>query len=147
MYAPHTVTLFNVWEDANLAIQSNITILHGVFLDTDSNVRANQNGLSDSSSAVLYIPMDVLATATTGVLKHYIAPYQFTTASTKTNLWTLDSGGESNSTSTYFARGEHTTYQSLAQLKAAGVEAFDVVSVKTRDYGSKSMQHWQVSGA
>ena len=33
MYTPHTVTIYNLRENANFETESNITILRGVFLD------------------------------------------------------------------------------------------------------------------
>lgn len=146
MYTPHVVTVFNVWEDSNLAIQTNITILRGVFLDTSRSDSVSQAGLSNTSGATLFIPLDVRAEATTGVLKRYKPPKEFAAATNKTNLWTLESGGDGNSTATYFARGVIKTPMTLAQLKANRDDVFDVTSVAIRDFGSEKMRHWMVNG-
>ena len=146
MYTPHVVTVFNVWEDSNLAIQTNITILRGVFLDTSRGNSVSQAGLSDTSRAILFIPHNVRAEGITGVLKRYKPPKEFAAATNKASLWTLESGGDGNSTATYFARGVIKTPMTLAQLKANRDDVFDVTSIAIRDFGSEKMRHWMVNG-
>jgi hypothetical protein len=141
---PHTVSVFNTWEDAELNRHYNITILRGVFLDVSQGTNIAKTGLSDADKATLYIPLDVAAESTTGDSKAFAEPKVFYNAEGKNSLWTLDTGGESNSTSTYFVKGEVTEEMSLAALKKAYDNVFDVSTVDVRDFGS--LQHWMVGG-
>ena len=58
---------------------------------------------------------------------------------------TLDSGGESSSTSTYFAKGDISEQMSLKELRQAHEYVYDVSTVDIRDFGG-DMAHWQVGG-
>ena len=131
---PHVVTVFNSYEDDDLKMHSSITILRGVLLD-----------VSKADAATLYIPFSVDAVSTTGDKKTYVEPKAFYAAENQQGLWTLDSGGHSNSTSTYFVKGEVSEMMSLAQLQEKYDYAFDVSTVDVRDFGG-DMMHWQVGG-
>lgn len=139
---PHTVTVFNAWEDDNLEKQYEITILRGVLLDVSQGTNIAKTGLTDADTATLYIPFTVTAESTTGGSKAFSSPKEFYKATDKSALWTLDTGGESNSTSTYFVKGEITEKLSLSELKRSYDNVFDVKTVDIRDFGS--LQHWQV---
>lgn len=143
---PHTVTIFNAWEDADTLEQHyNLTILRGVLLDVSKGANVAKSGLTDADAATLYIPFNVRAESTTGDLKAFAAPKEFYTAADKSALWTLDSGGQSNSTSTYFVKGEVTDAMSFSKLVEAYDFAFDVSNVDVHDFGG-DMAHWQVGG-
>ena len=49
---PHTVSVFNTWEDAELNRHYNITILRGVFLDVSQGTNIAKTGLSDADKAI-----------------------------------------------------------------------------------------------
>lgn len=142
---PHVVTVFNSYEDDELTMHYSVTILRGVLLDVSKGTNIAKTGLSDADAATLYIPFDVRAESTTGDAKTYAEPKEFYRAEDQQGLWTLDSGGQSNSTSTYFVKGEVTEQMSLAALKKAYDYVFDVTTVDVRDFGG-DMKHWQVGG-
>lgn len=142
---PHTVTVFNSYEDDDLKIHNSITILRGVLLDVSKGTNVAKTGLADADAATLYIPFSVDAVSTTGDKKTYVEPKAFYSAADQQGLWTLDSGGHSSSTSTYFVKGEVSEMMSLAQLQEKYDYAFDVSTVDVRDFGG-DMMHWQVGG-
>lgn len=142
---PHVVTVFNAYEDDELVTRYSVTILRGVLLDVSKGTNVAKTGLSDADAATLYIPFSVDARGADGVRKRYVDPKVFYAAGDTQNLWTLDSGGKSNSTSTYFVKGEVTEPMSLAELKRAYDFVFDVTTVDVRDFGD-DMMHWQVGG-
>ncbi len=142
---PHTVTVFNSYEDDDLKMHNSITILCGVLLDVSKGTNVAKTGLADADAATLYIPFSVDAVSTTGDKKTYVEPKAFYAAKDQQGLWTLDSGGHSNSTSTYFVKGEVSEMMSLAQLQEKYDYAFDVSTVDVRDFGG-DMMHWQVGG-
>lgn len=68
---PHTVTVFNSYEDDDLKIHNSITILRGVLLDVSKGTNVAKTGLADADAATLYIPFSVDAVSTTGDKKTY----------------------------------------------------------------------------
>lgn len=142
---PHTVTIFNTWEDNDLEQHYNLTILRGVLLDISKGANIAKSGLSDADAATLYIPFNVHAESTTGDIRSFAEPKAFYSAADKTALWTLDSGGQSNSTSTYFVKGDVTDAMTFAKLSETYDYAFDVTTVDVHDFGG-DMAHWQVGG-
>ncbi len=143
---PHVVTVFNMWENPDtLETLYYVTILRGVLLDISKGTNIAKTGLTDADTATLYIPFTVTAESSTGDAKTYADPKKFYRAENKSELWTLDSGGQSSSTSTYFAKGEITDAMSLARLKEEYDYVYDVSSVDVRDFGGE-MRHWQVGG-
>lgn len=146
MYTPHTVTVFNTWEDAQtLEQQINVTILRGVFLDTVKGTNAGKDGNSSADGAELYIPFDVDAQSPAGAHKSYAEPAEFYTAQNRNALWTLDAGGKESSSATYFVKGTVTENKTFAQLKAQYDHVYDVTAVYLRDFGSADMRHRMVS--
>lgn len=143
---PHVVTVFNMWENPDtLETLYYVTILRGVLLDISKGTNIAKTGLTDADTATLYIPFTATAESSTGDAKTYVDPKEFYRAENKSELWTLDSGGQSSSTSTYFAKGEITDAMSLARLKEEYDYVYDVSSVDVRDFGG-DMRHWQVGG-
>lgn len=142
---PHTVTVFNSYEDDDLKMHNSITILRGVLLDVSKGTNVAKTGLADADAATLYIPFSVDAVSTTGDKKTYVEPKAFYAAENQQGLWTLDSGGQSNSTSTYFVKGEVSEMMSLKELRQAYDFVYDVSTVDVRDFGG-AMRHWQVGG-
>lgn len=142
---PHVVTIINSWEENDLSKSYGLTILRGVLLDMSKGTNVAKSGLDNADSATLYIPFTVVAESVSGAAKRYVAPIDFYAADDKATLWTLDSGGKTSSTSTYFCKGELTEPMSIKELKAARDYVFDATTVDIRDFGG-DMQHWQVGG-
>ena len=145
---PHTVTVYKVWEDADtLEMRYNLTVLKGVLLDISKGSNVEKSGLVDADSATLYIPFSVKAVdAMTGEDKQYLPPKEFNRAEDKSKYWTLDTGGESSSSSNFFIKGEQSEQLSFGMARNKYDFVFDISTVDTKDFGTADMQHWQVGG-
>lgn len=148
MYTPHTVTLYNVFHTVDESTfeestETHITILEGVFLDQSKGVNVRESGLEGADAATLYIPFSVRANdGLTGNEKRFAEPMEFVKAADKTGLWTLEPGRN-----TFFIKGIVVApgeTEMHTQLSHDGV--FAVTKVDAKDYGSPSMQHWEVGG-
>lgn len=148
MYAPHTVTVYNVYEDPlALEVAYNITILRGVFLDVAKGTNVKKTGMQDTDAATLFIPFSVKAVdGVTGEEKKYIGPKAFSALEDKTGYWTLETGGTSSSADCFFVKGEVVTDKGYAKMRYLYDDVFDVTTVDVRDFGTPDMHHWQVGG-
>lgn len=147
---PHVVTIFNAWEDEDLQPRVNVTILGteeegGVLLDISKGTNIAKTGLINADEATLYIPFNAAARATDGTARRFVSPREYYRAEDKNGLWTLDEGGQSNSTATYFAKGEIREALTYKEARQTLDHVYDVTAVDIRDFGG-DMQHWQVSG-
>lgn len=147
MYTPHTVTIFNAIEDSTThQISYNLTVLNGVFLDISKADNVMTSGIENADSATLFIPFSVDARSTLGAKKTYLAPHEFASASDKSQYWTLDTGGDTSASASFFAKGVVSSASSYRELRKNRDDVFNITSVDIRDFGSRHMQHWQVSG-
>lgn len=147
MYTPHTVTIYNAIENPDtLVISYNLTVLNGVFLDMSKSDNVKTSGLENADSVTLFIPFSVDARSSTGVAKTYLSPKEFERAANKSLYWTIGTGGDTSSVSTYFIKGVGALFSSYKDLRNYYDYVFDATSVDIRDYGSPHMQHWMVSG-
>lgn len=150
MYAPHTVTIYNVQNEERpetgfaSAEKLYITILRGVFLEAAKAVNVRESGLVSADAANLYIPFNVEAVdGVTGAAKTYIRPQEFVSADDRSGKWTLSFSG--NGGKTYFVKGEQIVSNTTA---LAGLdECYEVTKVDAKDYGSPDMRHWEVGGS
>lgn len=148
MYAPHAVTIYNVFieVDPNTLKETTknyITVLNGVFLDEDKGANVRDSGLVSADAATIYIPFSVSAVdGLDGHEKHFAPWHEFIKAENKNDLWTLDVGSN-----TYFVRGvvvEEDVTVSTLEMTTSNV--YKVSKVDAKNYGSRSMQHWEVGG-
>ncbi|MBR5285673.1 MAG: hypothetical protein IKU30_02130 [Clostridia bacterium] len=127
MYAPHTVTLYNVINETDPATfvdteHTYITLLEGVFLDATKATNVRMSGLESADAVDLFIPFDVKATSLdTGAIKHFVEPMVFWAASEedRATMWTLGiegTGGES-----FFVKGELTDFAFFSPADYDGV--------------------------
>lgn len=144
MYAPHTVTLINSYDDSGTMVYQ-ATVLNGVFFDVKHSALAQSLGSQDSDSAELFIPVDVDARDTQGNAKSYVGPKQFAAAANKTALWTLEASNGNSASPCYFVCGV-AQGMSYKQARKTYDDVYNVTSVLTRDFGNPQMQHWQVGG-
>ena len=148
MYAPHTVTVYNVLQEVDMTTfreteATYVTILRGVFLDAVKAVNVRSSGLESADAVSLFIPFAVEAVdGTTGNAKTYTNPQAFISAQDKSGLWTLDA--DTSGVETFFVKGEVVTTATAAR---AHDNSFKVTKVDMKDYGSPSMQHFEVGGA
>ena len=146
MYTPHAVTIYNVTENPNtLELEYNVTFLRGVFLDRRQAANIEKSGLRDADAATLYIPFSVDAVdAVTEEPKQYIGPKAYRQLADVTGYWTLEPGGLSSGTDSFFIKGEILNYSGYARMREMYDGVYDITTIDTRDFGSPDMQHWQV---
>ena len=176
MYAPHTVTLFNVIQETDFQTFEEVekvyvTILTGVFLDAVKAVNVRTSGLEGADSVSLFIPFSVDAVdAETLEKKSYLGPQQFWAASedVRRGHWTISLEG--NGGETFFVKGNPLArlatedydgivssdefllvaatadYLNAKRARVAD-ESYTVTKVDVKDFGRQSMRHWEVGGA
>lgn len=152
MYAPHTVTIYNVSQEEDKTTfedvqKSYITILRGVFLEASKAANVRQSGLEGADAVNLYIPFSTPAVdGVTGAQKRYVGPQEFWRASNKSDLWTLSTDG--NGGTTFFVKGEVVEPEKTEQtIEMLHDDVYKVTKVDMKDFGSASMQHFEVGGA
>lgn len=152
MYAPHTVTIYNVTQEQDPETfkdtqKSHITVIRGVMLQASkaSNVRAS--GLEGADAVNLYIPFSAVAVdGVTGTEKRYVGSQEFWRATDKSGLWTLSTDG--NGGTTFFIKGEVVEPEKTEQmLEMLYDDVYKVTKVDRKDYGSADMRHFEVGGA
>lgn len=143
---PHTVTLYQtettVDSKFNEATVNHITILHGVLLIASKAANVRATGLEGADAVNLHIPFAVKAVdGITGEPKRYVDPVEGWKAEmNKSGIWTLTIG-------TVFIKGEVVEPDlTRAQLELAYDDVYQVTKVDKIDFGSPSMQHWEVGG-
>jgi len=149
MYTPHTVTVYNVIQETDLATFKEVervyvTILRGVFLDASKSRNVNESGLVSADAVDLFIPFTVEAVdGTSGEAKSFVGPQEFwaSTDAQRGEKWTLSVEG--NGGETFFVKGEVVLPVAAAR---AHDDSYTVTKVDTKDFGRPSMQHWQVGG-
>ena len=151
MYAPHTVTIYNVSQEEDKTTfedvqKSYITILRGVFLEASKAANVRQSGLEGADAVNLYIPFSTPAVdGVTGAQKRYVGPQEFWRASNKSGLWTLSTDG--NGGTTFFVKGEVVEPEKTEQMiEMLYDDVYKVTKVDMKDFGSESMQHFFVGG-
>ena len=140
MYTPHTVTIINCIEGADYVMQYLPTVLHGVMLQASKRTNVNRSGLADADAVTLFIPFSVDAGG-----KTFVKPKEYALLADKSEAWTLKAGGDSSPADCFFIKGE-AEGMSYADALTAYDDVYRVTSVDIRDFGSASMQHWQVGG-
>lgn len=149
MYAPHTVTLYNISHETDKATFEDVTrlyatILRGVFFEAAKAANVSKSGLEGADAVNLYIPFSVEAVdGETGKPKEYMPPQAYWASYDKTGAWTLSVKG--NGGETVFVKGEYVT-DNLMEVMAHD-DCFSATKVDTKDFGSADMQHWEVGGA
>lgn len=149
MYAPHTVTIYNIVQEIDPATLEEAekvytTILRGVMLQASKGVNVRESGLEGADAVNLYIPFSVEAVdGKTGAAKAYAKPQEFAKAADRSGLWTLSYKG--NGGMTCFVKGEFVSDNMTVVLSHD--DCYNVTKVDAMDYGSPDMQHWEVGGA
>lgn len=148
MYAPHTVTIYNIVQEIDPATLDEVekvytTILRGVMLQASKGVNVRKSGLEGADAVNLYIPFSVEAVdGVTGKPKSYIGPQSFFKAADKANLWTLSYKG--NGGMTCFVKGKFVSDNMTVVLSHD--DCYNLTKVDMMDYGSPDMQHFECGG-
>lgn len=126
----HTATIFNRGRDGE---QDQATVLRGVLLEETRGVVPGTGGMQRQNEARLFVPFSVQAEdALTGRAREYAEPEAFRTMEDRSGHWTLEAGG-----GCFFIKGE------AAELSPG---AYRADRVKTRDFGSEGLRHFEVRG-
>lgn len=151
MYAPHTVTIYNIVQEVDPTTLDEVekvytTILRGVMLQASKGANVRESGLEGADAANLYIPFTVEAVdGKTGAAKTYAKPQEFVKAADRSGLWTLSYDG--NGGETLFIKGEFVFDGTNLNVVRYHDDCYNVTKVDAMDYGSPDMQHWEVGGA
>ena len=142
MYAPHTVTIYNVTQeqdqDFNDTQKRYITVIRGVMLQASKAANVRASGLEGADAVNLYIPFSAVAV--------YVGPQEFWRATDKSKIWTLSTDG--NGGTTFFVKGEVVEPDKTEErIEMLYDDVYKVTKVDMKDFGSPSMQHWQVGGS
>ncbi len=155
MYAPHTITVYNVIHTTDVTTFAEtdtayVTVLEGVFVDASKAVNVRKSGLEGADAVDVYIPVGVKATdGLTGAAKQYAKPMDFWAAANKSGLWTLSFEG--NGGETFFIKGRHVITKTVSGSTVIDIDAarlhddcYNVTKVDEKDYGTP--KHWEVGG-
>ena len=151
MYAPHTVTIYNVTQESDESFndtqKSYITVIRGVFLEASKAANVRESGLEGADAVNLYIPFSTPAVdGVTGAEKRYVGPQEFWRSADKSGLWTLSTDG--NGGTTFFIKGNVVEPEkSEQQIEGLYDDVYKVTKVDMKDFGSVSMRHFEVGGA
>nr|DAK57436.1 MAG TPA: hypothetical protein [Caudoviricetes sp.] len=151
MYAPHTVTIYNVVQGTDASTfedkqEIHITVIRGVFLEASKAVNVRESGLVGADAVNLYIPFSSSAVdGVTGDVKRYVGPQEFWHADDRTGLWTLSTDG--NGGTTFFIKGEVVEpNKSVEAIEMQYDDVYTVTKVDMKDFGSPDMRHFEVGG-
>ena len=143
MYTPHTVTIINTYTDEMLKNKNNLTVLEGVFYDASKGSNVRMSGLENADSVVVYVPVTVNAyDPITNNKKYYLNPKDFEEVEDKENYFTFDVGE-----TCFFAKGIVTDERASFKQINDRYNAHRITKIDLKDFGSSSMQHWEVGGA
>lgn len=114
--------------------------LSGVFWEAGKAVNVISSGLADADAVLVFIPLTVEAEG-----KQYVDPVGYASlAPEQADLyWTLTEGAD------YIIRGDApavTTQKELKEVLTAFYDSFKISTVDPKLYGSRRLQHWEVSG-
>lgn len=144
MYAPHTVTVFNVGEEDLMTFTRPIaaTVLRGVLLDASKGVNVRESGLESADEVNLYIPFTVDARdVLTDSTRFFVDGKEYETTADKSGLWTLTTGD------TFFAKGVVEEIADFITINKKYSDVYRVTKVDKKDFGTPDMQHFEVGGA
>ncbi len=126
----HTATVFNRGRDGE---RNSATVLRGVLLEEVRGDAPGEGGQQRQDEARLFVPFSVQAEdPLTGEPKEYAAPDAFRAMADRSGHWTLETDG-----GCLFTKGA---------AAEPGPEAYRVDRVKTRDFGSEKLRHFEVRG-
>ena len=151
MYAPHTVTIYNIVSETDPATfedvtKNYITVIRGVMLQASKGANVRQSGLESADAVNLYIPFSAPANGADGAVKRYVGQQEFWAATDKSGLWTLSTDG--NGGNTIFIKGEVVEPdKTVQQLEMLYDDVYNVTKVDEKDFGSEEMRHWEIGGA
>lgn len=144
LYAPHTVTVYNVREDPKTFEKTvYITVLEGVFLEGGAGASVGVPGMDPTGAAVLKVPLSIKGRdAITGAEREYTGAREYALAADKSALWTADPNRD------FFVKGDIVVPSGEFQaIKDGNDNVYRVRSVKLVDNGASELWHLEIGGA
>ena len=139
MVTPHVVSIINIHHDT-----PHLTILRGVMLQALNGQSVQRKGDTEETKATLYVPFSVNAVNAGGHRVSFLPPREYASCLDPENHWTLQTEGESAGRSSFFVKGELSAPCTLAEAREQYDFVFVVAGFQIHDYGSRSMQHYEV---
>ena len=139
MYCPHSVSIINIHHDTPC-----LTVLRGVMLQALNGQSVQRKGDTEETKATLYVPFSVNAVNAEGHRVSFLPPREYAGCLDPENHWTLQTEGESAGRCSFFVKGELPAACSLAEARENYDFVFVVAGYQIHDYGSRSMQHYEV---
>ena len=139
MVTPHTVSLIHFHNDAPC-----LTILRGVMLQTLEGRSVQRRGDAEESDTRLFVPLSVRVENAAGESLSFLLPREYARCSDPEKHWTLQPEGESAGRCSFFIKGELSKPCALAEARELYDFVYPVAGYKLHDYGSPSMQHFEI---
>ena len=139
MYCPHTVSLISYHSGTPY-----LTVLRGVMLQGSNGRGALRRGEQIEDNITVYIPFSVKAETPSGEPATFLPPKAYAACTDPEQHWTLQPEGESAGRSGFFVKGELASPISLEEAHDQYDCVYAIAGVTVHDYGSKSMQHYEV---
>lgn len=127
------ITIYNRYFDKETRLDKyQRIVLKGVFWDEVKAVNRIQSGLEDADKVTIIIPFSAITD------KKYVPPKAFDKLPDKTGYFTLQEGDR-------VVKGaiDFEITGKVSDLDKE-YEAFTIISVDTKDFGSLHMRHWEV---
>lgn len=140
MKLPHSITLFNRYDDASTGrIYYIATVIDGVLFRLVKGEGKAQQGEINRNSAKLFIPITADAEG-----KTYVPPSEFAAGEPEEN-----ENRYTYAPDDFFVKGKHPEFKG-AFVKTADVEeeceTFRITAAEFLDFGASDLQHWEVVG-
>ena len=103
-----------------------------------------RRGNVDEANATLYVPLSVHAVNENGERAAFLSPCEYARCADPEKHWTLQTEGESAGRCSFFVKGEIPAACSLAEARELYDYVYVVAGWELHDYGSRSMQHYEV---
>ena len=130
---PHTITVYNIYRNANGVEQFQRTVLRGVYWNAIKGATMRKTGIQSADGFVVIIPKGAESS------RSYVGPVAFSGLADKSEFYTLQNGD-------YLVKGD-TGYD--IQKSPKELSRFDDVcratAVDAKLFGS-GLDHWEVTG-
>lgn len=158
MITPHTVSLVDGRPGADGTMAWTLTLLRGVMLQSAESPGVNTEGFRGAAgtslrvlaaraeSTMLYIPFSVQAEDAAGETKQYLPPKAYAALTDRSGFWTLDPAGEEAARCAYFTDEVLAAPLPLQTARETLGHVWTVGGVRSCNYGSAALQHWEVTG-
>lgn len=133
MYTNASLTIYNIYFDiATRTDKYQRTLINNVFFDEKKATNRLQSGLDSADHVLLLIPFQYSSQS------KYVPPKAFDELTDVEGYFTLQNGDR-------IVKGDTgLDISGKISILDEHFEAYTITSVDTKDFGSKSMRHWEV---